>query len=63
MEQLNLLLQPVNQILYTLLLVCALVVLFKIGVIFNDVSKITKRVETITDFKAWVDIFKFFKKK
>lgn len=63
MDQVNLFLQPINQVLYTLLLLCVTAVLYKIFSVLNDVSKITKRVETLTDVKAWVDIFKFFKKK
>lgn len=63
MEQVNLFLQPVNQILYTILLVCVAAILYKIFSVLNDISKISRRVETLTDFKAWMDIFKFFKKK
>lgn len=63
MEKINVLLQPVNQILYTFLLVCVLAILYKIFSVLNDVSKVTKRIELLTDVKSWMDIFKFFKKK
>ena len=63
MGSLNALLGPVNQIVYSLLLIIVAAILFKIFVIVNDVSKISNRIETLTDVKSWMDIFKFFNKK
>ena len=63
MEQLNIVLHPVNQILYTGMLLVFVAILAKLFMIIADISRIVKRVETLTDVKGWMDLFKFFKKK
>lgn len=63
MVSLNALLGPVNQIVYSLVLIIVAAIVFKVFTIVNDVSKISKRIETLTDVKSWIDVFKFFNKK
>ena len=63
MESINALLGPVNQVLYSVLLVLVMAILFKIFTIISDVAKVAKRIELLTDVKSWLDIFKFFNKK
>lgn len=62
MEQFAILLKPVINTLLVIVLVILSFALYYLTITLFKISKITKRIESLTDINAWFDIIKTFNK-
>jgi hypothetical protein len=62
MEQFAILLKPVINTLLVIVLIILSFALYYLTITLFKISKITKRIEALTDISTWFDIIKTFNK-